>query len=192
MLSFTPMKTTTLLVVTLAWLGPAAACQALDQKKLRDDVQIAVESFQAADSGLKKLFTNAAGYVVFPNVGKGGFVFGGAHGNGLAFEKGKLIGQASLSQITVGAQIGGQEFAEVIFFETTNALGRFKESNLQMSVQVSAVAAAEGVSANAKYVEGVLVFTRVKQGLMAEASVGGQKFTFKPLSDTPATPPPKK
>ncbi len=160
--------------------GPALICQGLDEKKLKDDVQIAIETFKATDPGMKKLFETTAGYVVFPNVGKGGLVFGGAHGNGLVFEKGQLIGRASLAQFTFGAQIGGQEFSEVIFFETQAALDRFKKSNLEMSAQVGAVAAAEGVSKDAKYVNGVAVFILAKSGLMAEASVGGQKLSFYP------------
>jgi lipid-binding SYLF domain-containing protein len=159
-----------------------AAGESAEDKKLSEDVQSAIASFNNADSSMKRLFDTAAGYVVFPNVGKGGFIVGGAHGNGLAYEKGKLIGEASLTQVTVGAQIGGQELSELIFFQDKTALDRFKESKLEMSAQVSAVAAAEGVSQNAKYVDGVMVFTRAKSGLMAEASVGGQKLKFKPLA----------
>jgi lipid-binding SYLF domain-containing protein len=175
------MKRTKWLTVAAALLClPALVCQGLDEKKLKDDVQIAIETFKAADSGMKKLFDSAAGYVMFPNVGKGGFILGGAHGNGLVFEKGQNIGRASLTQVTVGAQVGGQEYSEVIFFENQTALDRFKKSNLEMSAQLSAVAAAEGVSKDAKYVNGVAVFTLAKTGLMAEASVGGQKLKFHP------------
>ena len=140
----------------------------------------AIESFKKADSGMTNLFANSAGYVVFPRVGKGGFFFGGAHGNGFVFEKGKPVGRASITQFTVGAQIGGQEFAEVIFFETPETLAEFKTSRFTLNAQVSAVAAAEGISKNAKYIDGVLVFTQARQGLMAEASVGGQKFKYRP------------
>jgi lipid-binding SYLF domain-containing protein len=170
------------------WLVPAvcltilaAAAQAVDHKKMQADVDAAIKQFKKADSGLGDTFKKAAGYVVFPNVGKGGFVVGGAHGNGQVYESGKLIGYASLTQVTVGAQIGGQEYSEVIFFETKEALAKFKESQFTMSAQVSAVAAAEGASKNAKYVDGVMVFTKAKQGLMAEASVGGQKFKFESI-----------
>jgi lipid-binding SYLF domain-containing protein len=168
------------------WFGcvlllPGTAAETAKDKKLSDDVRIAIESFKAADSSIKKLFDSATAYVVFPNVGKGGLVFGGAHGRGLVYEQGKLIGSASLSQFTFGAQIGGQEFSEVIFFETKDALARFKESNVEMSAQVNAVAAAEGAARNAKYEEGIAIFTKPKTGLMAEASVGGQKLKFTPL-----------
>jgi lipid-binding SYLF domain-containing protein len=176
------MKTTNWMKLALVFaFWPALVSLAADQKKLRDDVQIAIEMFKTTDSSLKKLLDTSAGYVVFPNVGKGGLVFGGAHGNGLVFEKGKVIGEASLTQVTFGAQIGGQEFAELIFFENPAALDKFKQSNLEMNAQVGAVAAAEGVAKNARYVQGVMVITKAKQGLMAEASVGGQKLKFKPL-----------
>ena len=159
----------------------ATAGQAADHKKLQADVDAAIKEFTKVDSGISAIFKKAAGYVVFPNVGKGGFIVGGAHGNGHVFANGKLIGYASLTQVTVGAQVGGQEFSEVIFFETKEALAKFKESEWAMSAQVSAVAASEGASKNAKYLDGVMVFTKAKQGLMAEASVGGQKFKFEPL-----------
>ena len=174
------MKTTLILSLACVLVSLAGA-RADDDKKLATDVQTAITEFGKVDSSITNLFKKSAGYVVFPNVGKGGFIIGGAHGNGLVYEQGKLVGSASLTQMTVGAQVGGQELAEVIFFEDTNSVARFKESGWAMSAQVSAVAAAEGASQNAKYVDGVMVFTRAKQGLMAEASVGGQKFKFKPV-----------
>jgi lipid-binding SYLF domain-containing protein len=179
------MKTLKLLTTTIVLAGLAFAGQAaehkVDRKKLQADVDAAVKAFKAADTGLADTFKKAAGYAVFPNVGKGGFIVGGAHGNGQVYEKGKLIGYTSLTQVTVGAQVGGQELSEVIFFETPEALAKFKEAEYAMSAQVSAVAAAEGASQNAKYVDGVMVFTKAKSGLMAEASVGGQKFKFEPV-----------
>lgn len=148
-------------------------------------VQEAIAAFQRADSGLTNFFATAKGYVVFPEITKGGLVFGGARGRGHVFEAGQLIGGAEMTQVTVGAQIGGQVYSEVIFFETDAALADFKASKLKMSAQLSAVAAAEGVAKNAKYHEGVAIFTLPKQGLMGEASVGGQKFKFKPLTEQP-------
>jgi lipid-binding SYLF domain-containing protein len=118
--------------------------------------------------------------VVFPSIAKGAIGIGGAHGKGQVFEKGKLIGEASVSQVTIGFQLGGQVYSEVIFFENKDTLESFKKSELAFSAQVSAVAAAEGASANAKYQLGVAVFTLAKGGLMYEASIGGQKFKFKP------------
>jgi len=150
---------------------------------MKAEVESALERFRKADTGLGALISAAAGHAVFPKAGKGGFVIGGAHGSGLVYEKEKLIGSAKMSQVTVGAQIGGQEFAELILFETADALNQFKDSRFEMTAQVGAVAAAEGVSKNAKYVAGVMVFTLANRGLMAEASVGGQKFKFTPLAE---------
>ncbi len=130
---------------------------------------------------MKKLFDEAQGYAVFPSVAKGAIGLGGAHGEGQVFEKGKLVGTASLSQATIGFQLGGQVYSEAVFFEDAKALNEFKEGKFKVSAQVSAVAAAEGASANAKYQNGVAIFTLAKGGLMYEASVGGQKFSYTPI-----------
>ena len=108
---------------------------------------------------MNNLFNNAYGYVIFPNVGKGGIGIGGAAGNGAVFQKGTLIGMAKMTQITIGFQWGGQAYREVIFFETKADLDRFKENNIELSAQASAVAATAGASANAKYTNGVMVFS---------------------------------
>ena len=181
------MKTIRILTTTLALLAilaftSRAAADEIDQKKLTAEVHHAIKEFQAADTSLKDRFKKAVGYAVFPTAGKGGFIVGGGHGTGQVYGSGKLIGSSKMSQVTVGAQIGGQAFMEVIFFETKGALEKFKEGGFSMNAQVSAVAAAEGASLNAKYVDGVLVFTKVLSGLMAEATVGGQKFTFEPIA----------
>ena len=170
----------TLLLFSLA----SRADEKKDLEKLKKEVPEAIAAFKSKDSTLTNFFDKSQGYVVFPRVAKGGFVFGGAGGSGLVYEKGKLIGRANLSQGTFGAQIGGQVFSEVIFFENAEALTSFKSSQFTMSAQVGAVAAAEGVGQTAKYQNGVAIFTMVKTGLMAEASVGGQKFDFKPLPET--------
>ena len=92
------------------------------------------------------------------------------------------MGNTSLAQVTVGLQLGGQSYSEIVFFETAAALTDFKKGNFALAAQVSAVAAAAGASANAKYRNGVAVFTVAKGGLMYEASVGGQKFKYEPFN----------
>ena len=153
-----------------------------DEKKaeIRKDSEDAKASFLKQDSEMSKFFSSSYGYVIFPNVGKGGLGVGGAAGNGVAYEHGSMIGYAKLSQLTIGFQAGGQAYREVVFFETSKEMERFKDNKIEFSAQVSAVAAAAGASADAKYVEGVAVFTMAKGGLMYEASVGGQQFKFKP------------
>src|SRR6266404_5479313 len=176
------MKETTrnavLAAILLAFGSPVLA-RADD---LHVEAEKAIKVLQNADSGLTNSFSHAAGFAVFPSVGKGGLIFGGEHGNGIVYEKGKPIGEATLTEINVGPQVGGQSFYEVIFLETAEALANFKQSNFEMSAEVSAVAAAEGASANAKYRDGVMVFTLARTGLMVQATIGGQKFKYKPLN----------
>jgi lipid-binding SYLF domain-containing protein len=151
------------------------------KEKILADSNTAKAEFIKTDHLMKSIFQNAYGYVIFPNVGKGGIGVGGAAGNGAVYEKGSLIGMAKLSQVSIGFQAGGQAYREVIFFESKSAMDRFKSSKFEFAAQVSAVAAKAGASGNAKYTNGVMVFTMQKGGLMYEASVGGQKFKYSKL-----------
>lgn len=173
------MKFKILFVLIIAWC--AVDAQAQKQKQIMEDSKEAKATFLSKDKDMNKFFGKSYGYVIFPNVGKGGIGVGGASGNGTVYEKGKIAGMARMTQVSIGLQLGGQSYSEVVFFETDKDLKRFKENNIEFSAQVSAVAAASGASANAKYVEGVAVFTIQKGGLMYEASVGGQKFKYSPL-----------
>jgi lipid-binding SYLF domain-containing protein len=149
--------------------------------KIIADSHSAKAEFIKSDPLMKGLFEKASGYVIFPNVGKGGLGIGGAAGNGVVYSNNKIVGMAKLSQISIGFQAGGQAYREVIFFESKEVLERFKDSRFEFSAQASAVAATEGASANVKYTDGVMVFTMQKGGLMYEASIGGQKFKFNKL-----------
>lgn len=142
------------------------------------DADAAKEEFLKSDWQMKKHFANSQGYVIFPNVGKGGIGIGGAAGNGVVYENGTKIGMAKLTQISIGFQWGGQAYREIIFFENKEALDRFKNNNIELSAQASAIAVTAGASADAKYVDGVMIYTMQKGGLMYEASVGGQKLKF--------------
>jgi lipid-binding SYLF domain-containing protein len=137
-----------------------------------------VALFKKTDPDLGRFFASSVGYAVFPTVGKGGLGIGGAYGSGVLFERGKAVGEATLTQVTIGFQLGGQAYSEIIFFETEKPLADFKRGDFAFSAQVSAVALASGASANAKYQQGVAVFTAAKGGLMYEASIGGQKFSY--------------
>ena len=167
---------------------PGATLQAQDEEHQTRCNQT-IELFKTTDAHLNKFFQSSVGYAIFPSVGKGALVVGGAAGTGCLYQGGAILGQAKLVQVTIGLQLGGQSYAEVIFFQNDDVIAAFKRNTFEMSAQMSAVAAASGASANAKYRQGVLVFTVAKGGLMYEASVGGQKFTFKPLAkDTVTTP----
>jgi len=158
--------------------NPIEAQTSKKEKRLVEDCVEAKEDFIETDGLMEGLFNKAYGYVIFPNVGKGGFGIGGAVGNGVVYEKGNIIGKAKLTQLSIGFQFGGQSYREVIFFESKADLKRFQENKIEFSAQASAVAVTEGASANVKYKEGVMIFTQQKGGLMYEASIGGQKFNY--------------
>ncbi len=153
----------------------------------------AIQAFTRANPELTNFFNRSVGFAVFPSVGKGGFIFGGEHGKGLVYEKGKPIGQATLTGINLGAQVGGQSFSAVIFFETAEALANFKQNRArcissrrninvrhEMSTELGAVAFSAGVSKDARYQDGVALFSLPRTGLMVQATVGSQNLEFKP------------
>jgi lipid-binding SYLF domain-containing protein len=150
-------------------------------KKIMNDAEKAKRTLLKQVPGIADFFEDAAGYVIFPNVGKGGFIIGGASGNGVVYENNNTIGMASLKKLNIGLQAGGQAIIEVIFFETGNDLDDFKDGDFEFEAGASAVALKSGVALNAKYKDGVAVFALPKAGLMADVSIGGQKFKFKPF-----------
>ncbi len=149
--------------------------------ELQLSVAKAILDLQKKDPGMEKFFDGSAGYAVFPKVGKGGIGIGGAHGKGLVIVNDKAVGKSSLSQVTIGFQLGGQVYAQFVFFEDTTALGHFQRGNFEMGAQASAVAVTLGASADADYDGGVAVFTNVGGGLMYEATISGQKFKYESL-----------
>jgi len=153
---------------------------------------------KATQSG--RMFQNAYGYAVFPTIGKGGVIVGAAHGDGKVYEKGRYIGDVSMTQLSVGAQLGGQAYSEIIFFENEAALKTFTGGNFEFGADASAIAitasadakaTTAGASASASvtkdnaantanYYKGMRTYTIAKGGLMVEAAVAGQKFNYKP------------
>ncbi|RMG55058.1 MAG: hypothetical protein D6717_08660 [Gammaproteobacteria bacterium] len=170
------------LVLLTAGITPLQAAWRSEGSKEALTAQEALQRFRQADSKLERFFREAYGYAIFPAVGKGGFIIGGGFGgNGRVYERGRLVGTADVTMVSVGPQIGGQKFSELIFFQDRDAMERFKKGQLDLSAQVSAVMAKEGASADANYQDGVAIFTLPLAGAMAEVSVGGQFFKFKPL-----------
>ncbi|HEX4851099.1 MAG TPA: YSC84-related protein [Puia sp.] len=151
------------------------------QEKIIEESKEAKASFLKADPSMANLFKNSYGYAIIPNVGKGAAGVGGAAGKGTVFEKGNAVGTVEMIQVTVGAQAGGQAYREVIFFENKDAFDRFTGNKIEFDAQTSAIAVKSGASANVNYRHGVVVFTQEKGGLMLEASLGGQKFTYRSL-----------
>lgn len=164
-----------------------AGCAGYDPNKrqnLRSEdlaIEQSIARFVERDPGMQVFFDHAYGYALFPKVGKGAVGVGGAHGDGRVYEQGRYIGNTSMTQVTIGFQLGGQAFSEVVFFEDEYALDNFKNDEYSFNAQVSAVAATKGASRDADYEQGVAVFSMTLGGLMYEASVGGQRFKFYPL-----------
>ena len=146
----------------------------------RTDAASVIAKFEQKDPGMAKIFADAYGYAVFPTVAKGGLGIGGARGKGEVFERGGKVGTSTLTQVTVGLQLGGQAYSEVIFFKDRAALDDFRRGNFEFDAQVSAVALTARASRDLAYDKGVAIVTMAKGGLMYEASVGGQKFSYKP------------
>jgi lipid-binding SYLF domain-containing protein len=141
-----------------------------------------INTFKRKDSTLQTFFEKAAGYAVFPSIGEGAILVGGAYGKGLVYQNGEPIGETTLAKGTVGAEAGAESFSELIFFQSEQSLQQFKQGTFQFSAGVNAVVANAGVGAATNYRNGVAVFTTSRTGLMAKAAIGGQKFTFQPLA----------
>lgn len=177
------MKTKANSIVILIVIGlfftPLAYSQ--NRKYDPDKAQEAISEFRKTDQSLSRFFESSYGYAVFPSVGKGAIGIGGASGRGVVYKGGQAIGGVNLKQVSIGFQLGGQVYREIIFFEDADTYQRFIDNEFQFAAQVSAVALKSGISADARYTDGVAVFTMAKGGLMYEASVGGQRFKFIPF-----------
>jgi lipid-binding SYLF domain-containing protein len=179
------------------WLAPVLLAIALTPARA-DDYSNTVAAFQKAGES-KSFFGNSYGYAVFPTIGKAGVGIGGAHGKGRVYEKGKWVGDTAMTQITIGAQLGGQAYSQMIFFEDKRAFDEFTTGEFEFGAQATAVAVTAAVGAQAGtggtgastnvggdaaktkggYQNGMAVFTLAKGGLMYEATIGGQKFSYK-------------
>ena len=159
-----------------------------------------IDIYKKAES-VQPFFKSAYGYAVFPTVGKGGIGIGGAYGKGQVYRNGKVTGETSLLKATIGLQLGGQAFSEMIFFEDERAYNDFTSGEFEFDATASAVAITAGAQATAgtegssagvsagpatgkqavsAYHKGMAVFIHTKGGLMYEAAIGGQKFKFTP------------
>ncbi|MGH8206595.1 MAG: YSC84-related protein [Steroidobacteraceae bacterium] len=186
------MKTFGCACVLIAWLAlPANAAFA-------DDYSDTAMLFKNAGTSAA-FFGSSYGYAIFPTIGKGGFGIGAAHGNGRVYEHGRYVGDTSMTQLSFGLQLGGQAYSEIIFFQDRGAFSRFTAGKFALSGNVSATAITASASASAgtagsgasasggekdartagTYQDGLAVFTIAKGGLMYEATVAGQKFSYK-------------
>lgn len=159
-----------------------------ERMDLKAEADRAVAQAHRTDPTLRDFMARSAGYAVFPEAGKGGLIVGGGYGKGVLYERGVVTGYCDITQATIGAQAGGQKFTEIVVFETPEAINRFKNNQFTLNAQATAVALASGAAANADYSDNVAVFVTGQEGLMAEASVGGQQFRFTPASTPEVRP----
>ncbi|MGD8840781.1 MAG: YSC84-related protein [Gammaproteobacteria bacterium] len=175
------------------------ACQApaLADSNKKDDME-ALEKLLQSDV-VAEFHQSAYAYAIFPAIGKGGIGIGAAHGTGRVYRNGKKLGDVSMTQLSIGLQLGAQAYRQVIYFEDERALREFTSGSFEFGAQAEAIAitasagaqaGTEGASASAnekqsdaaKYRKGMIVFTMGKGGLMYQASIGGQKYEYKPAN----------
>ena len=185
------LKTLTVLLLSLFVFQGITAQKKDSKSERKDNKEIMAKAMEVKqmmiekDEALAEFFDNSEGYVIFPSVGKGGLIVGGAYGRGVVFEDGMHVGNASLKQLDVGLQAGGKSYSEIIFFETEEALNKFKDDKFELSAEVSATIIDEGVAKKAKFKDNVLVMIMPRKGLMVDASIGAQRFDYeKDMNDT--------
>jgi lipid-binding SYLF domain-containing protein len=187
--------TSILLSLSLAFSVPALAN---DASNAPEKVQDTVENFKKAQV-TKPYFENSYGYAVFPTIAKAGVGIGGAGGKGHVYEQGRYVGESSMGQVSVGLQLGGQAYSQIVFFENKAAFDEFTREGFEFTADASAVAltlgangqvGTQGVNAAAsvtkengiavsKYNKGMAIMTLAKGGLMYQAALTGQKYSFK-------------
>jgi lipid-binding SYLF domain-containing protein len=164
-----------------------------------DEYQVALDVFRSAGES-SRYFDNSYGYALFPTIAKAGMVVGGAYGEGRVYEQGRHVGNTTMTQGSIGLQLGGQAFSQIIFFRDKRAFTEFTSGNFEFGAGASAVGITAGASAQATttgsststsrsqrnarttspgYYKGMAIFTVAKGGLMLEAAVTGQKFRYR-------------
>jgi len=173
------MKMKNLLMMMMLFFSFTLFAQNADDKKVINDAKNIKAAFIDANSKIQAYFDDAKAYVIFPNVGKGALIVGAASGNGAVYERGVLVGMANMKQLDIGAQIGGKAYSEIVFLKTDEAVQKFMDDDFTFGSNVSAIAINQAPpSLNLTYTDGVAVFTLPKEGLMAEVSIGGQRFDY--------------
>ncbi|MBW2492996.1 MAG: lipid-binding SYLF domain-containing protein [Deltaproteobacteria bacterium] len=190
------MKINRFPILVIMFILALALANPVQADKFTDTINVFKKS-----EAVQPFFKNAYGYAVFPTIGKAGIGIGGSYGTGQVYEGGKVTGEVSLIKGSIGWQLGGQAFSQMIFFKDKRAYDEFTSGNFEFDATASAVAITAGAQASAgtegasagasagpatgaqaktNYHKGMVVFVHAKGGLMYEASIGGQKFTFKP------------
>jgi lipid-binding SYLF domain-containing protein len=173
------------IVVMVLGMGLMAGCSTGSVSKEERDplfkqAQSSRQEWNKVDPQFEAFTKKGYGYAFFPEITKGGFVVGGARGQGVVYEKGQHIGYADLTQMSVGFQAGLQDYSQLIVFENQPAMEKFKRNEIDFGANATAVYADKGTAMSAQFVDGVAVFVRPTRGAMAEASLAGQQITYLP------------
>jgi lipid-binding SYLF domain-containing protein len=172
-------------IVVMVLMSLVAGCSTGSVSKEERDTlvkqaQASRQEWNKVDPQFEAFAKKSYGYAFFPEITKGGFVVGGARGQGVVYEKGQHVGYADLTQVSVGFQGGLQDYSQLIVFENQAAMDRFKRNEVDFGANASAVVADKGTALTAQFVDGVAVFVRPIKGAMAEASLAGQQITYLP------------
>ena len=155
---------------------------AAEKDQLHTDAQSTLTKMESQDPGIRDLLSRSYGYVIFPSIGQGGLIVGGASGHGLAYQGGNVIGTAELSQASIGAQLGGSTFSEVIAFESASAMDKFKTGKFEMGADAQAVIVKSGAAGATSFRNGVAVLQMPVGGAFAGVALTGQKLKYFPNS----------
>ncbi|HZL35251.1 MAG TPA: lipid-binding SYLF domain-containing protein [Tepidisphaeraceae bacterium] len=153
------------------------------QAAMKSESKTALQQFEAGNPSIQGVVDGAVGYVIFPDVGKAAVGIGGAHGNGEVYQNGQVIGHASLDQASIGLDLGGKTYAELIVFQNQAALDRLKEGKLTFGGTAAVEVVKAGAAVKGEFVNGVRVFVLPKGGLEADVSLNGQKIYFHPSTN---------
>jgi lipid-binding SYLF domain-containing protein len=175
-----PIKTTMLACLTAAACSTTPKTPA-QRSTLESNAQATIGEMTQKDPGLRPILDDAAGYAVFPSIGKGGVIVGGAHGIGMLYEHHRATGFLTLDQASIGAQLGGASFSEILVMRDPAALARLKQGNLRLGAEIGATVVDTGAAESAQFDQGMAAFVLPRGGLMLDVSVSGQSIDYQPL-----------
>ncbi len=177
------MSPKTIAIIAIAGAAACASTPKTQAQKanLEQKSAATVGEMTQKDPSLRDLLRDADAYAVFPEIGKGGVIVGGAHGVGMLYEHGASTGFVTLDQASIGAQLGGQTFSEVLVLRDPEATNKLKTSGLSLGANIGATVVDAGAAASADFNEGMAAFVLPRGGLMVDISVSGQKIDYQPL-----------
>jgi lipid-binding SYLF domain-containing protein len=171
------------LVLVASWLAACATVAPTSEAQRSQLLQHgagALRDMNRVDPGIDELVRKGHGHAIFPEVAKGGVVFGGAYGRGVVFEQGQHVGYADLTFASFGLQLGGQTFSQLVVFENKQTFERFKGGGIDFAADASAIILNTGTATNARFVDGLVIVVRPLAGAMAEAAIGGEQLRYVP------------